>query len=121
MGGQIRVDPDVVTYHATRIEQAASDAHVAVTAAQSLNVAGGAFGLMCAFLVTPAMVTTEAAKLMLVSVENLISRSATVLRAGVGDFDRYEDTAIDTVRALQADPDGASHGPTPGGIAQVMR
>lgn len=123
MGDLISVDPDVVTYHATRVEQAASDAHVAVTAAQSMNVAGGAFGLMCAFLVTPAMVTTEAAKLMLVSVENLIGRSATVLRAGVGDFVVHEERVIDTVRALQADLDGASLSPTlaPNRIAQMMR
>jgi hypothetical protein len=121
MGGQIRVDPEVVTYHAARVERAAADAHVAVTAAQSMNVAGGAFGLMCSFLVAPALVTTEAAKHALVSIEDLIGRSATVLRAGVGDFVGYEDHVIDTVRAVQADLDGAAHGSTPNGIAQVMR
>jgi len=121
MGEKISVDPDVVTYHAARVEQAAADAHVAVTAAQSMNVAGGAFGLMCSFLVGPALATTEAAKFMLVSVENLIGRSATTLRAGVGDFAGYEDHVIDTVRALRGDLDGAPHGPTPSGIAQMMR
>jgi hypothetical protein len=121
VGEKISVDPEVVTYHAARVEQAASDAHVAVTAAQSMNVAGGAFGLMCSFLVAPAMATTEAAKLMLVSVENLIGRSATTLRAGVGDFAGYEEHVIDTVRALRGDLDGTSHGPTVNGIAQMMR
>lgn len=105
MVGQIRVDPEVVSYHAGRIERTAADAHLAVTAAQSMNVGGGAFGLLCSFLVAPAMVTTEAAKLTLVSVEDVISRSATVLRAGVGDFDRFEDTVIDTVRDLVSDVD----------------
>ena len=121
MGEKISVDPDAVTYHAARVEQAAADAHVAVTAAQSMNVAGGAFGLMCSFLVGPALATTEAAKFMLVSVENLIGRSATTLRAGVGDFAVHEDHVIDTVRALRGDLDGASHGPTLNGIAQMMR
>ncbi|HSN43888.1 MAG TPA: hypothetical protein VLR88_07505 [Propionibacteriaceae bacterium] len=83
---------------------------MAVTAAQSMNVGGGAFGLLCSFLVAPAMVTTEAAKLALVSVEDVISRSATVLRAGVGDFDRFEDTVIETVRDLVSDVDDARQG-----------
>ena len=110
MGGQIRVDPEVVSYHAARVQRTAEDAHLAVTAAQSMNVAGGAFGLLCSFLVAPAMVTTEAAKHALVSVEDLISRSATVLRAGARDFDAYEDTVIDTVRAIEADLDQARQG-----------
>ncbi len=105
MAARIRVDPEVVSYHAARIERTAADAHLAVTAAQSMNVGGGAFGLLCSFLVAPAMVTTEAAKLALVSVEDVISRSATVLRAGVGDFDRFEDTVIDTVRELVSNVD----------------
>ena len=42
MGGQIRVDPEVVSYHAARVQRTAEDAHLAVTAAQSMNVAGGA-------------------------------------------------------------------------------
>jgi hypothetical protein len=47
---------------------------------------------------------------MLVSVENLIGRSATTLRAGVGDFAVHEEGVIDTVRALRADLDGGSAG-----------
>lgn len=110
MGEQISVDPEVVAYHISRIERTAADAHLAVTAAQSMNVAGGAFGLMCSFLVAPALVTTEAAKHALVSVEDLISRSATVLRAGVGDFDAYEDKVISAVRAIEGDLDQARLG-----------
>lgn len=121
MGGQIRVDAEVVAYHAGRVQRAAADAHLAVTAAQSMNVGGGAFGLLCSFLVAPAMATTEAAKHALVSVEDLISRSATVLRAGVGDFDAYEDTVLDTVRAIEADLEGGSHAPPFSGFGQGMR
>lgn len=110
MTEKVSVDPEVVDYHLARVEQAAADAHLAVTAAQSMNVAGGAFGVLCSFLVAPALVTTEAAKLTLVSVEKLISRSAKTLRAGVADFDRHETHVIGTVRGLQADLDGESHG-----------
>jgi hypothetical protein len=72
---------------------------------------------------------------MLVSVENLIGRSATTLRAGVGDFAGHEESVIDTVRALRSDLDGTSPTPaqtptqtptptptpTPNRIAQMMR
>lgn len=106
MGERISVDPDVVVYHQGRVHRVADDVRVAVSAAQSMNVGGGAFGLMCSFLVPPAMLATGAATHALVSVENLISRSATVLRAGVGDFIDFEDHVIDTVRDVQAELDG---------------
>jgi class 3 adenylate cyclase len=103
----ISVDPDVVAYHAGRVERVAGDAHLAVSAAQSMHVGNGAFGLLCMFLVGPAMVTTAAATEALVSVERLITRSGTVLREGVSDFAGHEDRVVDSVRGVQTDVDGA--------------
>lgn len=100
---KIAVDAELVNYHVARVEHVAGDARLAVDAARSMNVAGGAFGLMCASLVPVAMATTFAATEALASIEQLLHRSTTVLRAGVGDFTAHENAVIDVLRALASD------------------
>lgn len=97
---RIEIDADILTRHAARVDQVATSVRLAQDAAASMNIAGGAFGLMCAFLVPPALVATTAAKLVLGSTERLLERSTTQLRGAVQDFTTYEDSAVTAIQSL---------------------
>lgn len=79
---------------------AAADVDQAVAAARSLNLAGGAFGAMCAFLVSPAMVVTASATGMIQQAEGLLERAGTQLRGAAGDAEATEQAHLDTIRSL---------------------
>lgn len=101
----IAIDGELIDYHVARVERVAADVHVAVDAGRSMNVAGGAFGLMCASLVPLAMATSNAATDALASVEQLLHRSGKQLREGVGDFHAHELAITDVLRGVSADID----------------
>ncbi|WP_061965063.1 hypothetical protein [Demequina aurantiaca] len=106
MAELIRIDPDTVSYHAGRVDVAAGRVGTAVQAAQSMNVAGGAFGLMCAFLVAPAMATTYAATSAIVSSQKLLERSARELRGAMRDVGVYEQGVIESLNRRISALDG---------------
>lgn len=97
----IAVDSDLLARHAGRVEQVASDIGVAVEAAKSMNVARGAFGLMCSFLVPPVLTVTTLATHALASSQRLVERSSRELRKGVDGFARNEDDVIDVIEGLR--------------------
>lgn len=106
MADLIRVDADLALQHASRIENVADRVDVAIDAARSMNMGGGAFGLMCAFLVPPATVVSSVACDVLQSSRQLIERSAQELRAGVADIGECDQRAVDELRVIEANLDG---------------
>ena len=99
-GGKIALDEHVVSYHATRVERLADDVQVAIDAANSMNLMGGAFGVMCSFLVGPTVAVTSLAKGSMQGAEEMLRESARELRAGLADVAAFEDQVISQVRDL---------------------
>ena len=106
MAELIRLDADRALQHATRVEATAARVSTAASAAGSMNMSGGAFGLMCSFLVPPATLASSLARDTLLSSQQLIERSARELRAAVADISAGEERVMQDVAALERGFDG---------------
>jgi len=104
---EIAIDFDVLAYHAGRVERVAADVALAQNAASSINLGGGAFGLMCAFLVLPTTIVSSAAQLTLMSAKNLVDRSAREIKAVAKDFTLLEEDIISEIDDLQSELENA--------------
>jgi hypothetical protein len=106
MAGSITIDPDVISSHAQRVEQVAADIKKALDAASGANVSGGAFGVMCAFLVPVAMLVSKEAGSAISSAESMVTRSASELKAVVDDFTKLEDALSSDLKKIQSGLEG---------------
>lgn len=95
----IAVDLDVVSTHTSRLYRVASDVALAADAAGSTDIGGGAFGVLCGFLVPPVGIAAATAGEAIRSAEAMLERSATALRKAADDLDAYDH---DIARALAA-------------------
>lgn len=100
-GGDIRVDVDLLQQHAGLVDQLASDAAQALSAVQSIHLSGGAFGLLCAWMVPPVGVVSQAVGSAIEQGSQTIERTAAQIRDAAGDFQRYEESVVDVVRGLE--------------------
>ncbi|REC98258.1 excreted virulence factor EspC (type VII ESX diderm) [Microbacterium sp. AG157] len=100
-GGDIRVDVELLHQHAGLVDQLASDAAQALSAVQSVNLSGGAFGLLCSWMVPPVSSVSQAVGSAIQQGGDAIERSASQLRDAAGDFQRYEESVVDVVRSLE--------------------
>jgi len=103
---EISIDFETIAYHAGRVDRVASDVALAQSAASSMNLGGGAFGLMCAFLVLPSTIVSTAAQLALASAQGMVERSAREIRGVSSDFSTLESDITDGVTTLRAELDG---------------
>lgn len=101
MTGRIAMDGDLLRYQATQVETIASDVAEAVSAARSLNLGGGAFGVLCSFLVPPAQLVSSAAAQLLQESEALLQRTGTQLRGAAKDVEDREADLAAQLRAIQ--------------------
>ncbi|MDT0116618.1 type VII secretion target [Microbacterium sp. PRF11] len=99
-GDAISVDVELLHQHAGLVSQLASDANQALSAVQSVNLSGGAFGLLCSWMVPPVSMVSQAVGSTIQQGGEVIERSATQIRAAAEDFQRYEESVIDAVRSL---------------------
>jgi hypothetical protein len=102
MPGQITVDADLISAHAARVDTVAADIAVASDAAGSTNMGGGAFGVLCAFLVGPASFAASMAQQAIRSAEGMVQRSATELRGVATDMAAFEDDVMQATAALES-------------------
>jgi hypothetical protein len=100
-GKNIAVDAEVIHSHALRVEQVASDVGVARQAAASTNMGGGAFGVICAFLVAPATMAAAMAGSAIGAAEGMLQRSAREVRGVAADMAATEADIVQAVRALE--------------------
>ena len=101
MSAEIRVDADVMLQHASRMQQLAQDAAEAAAAIQSLNLGGGAFGLLCAWMVPPVAMVSGAVAEHISGAEGVLERTGQEMRAVVQDFDGYEEAAAQVARSIE--------------------
>jgi uncharacterized protein YukE len=102
MADDIRIDPDRLRSHAARVEQVAGDVAMAKDAAGSINLGGGAFGLMCAFLVPPISIVSSVAQSTLSAAGSMVQRSAREVRGVAGDFEANEDDIEQQISSLRS-------------------
>lgn len=101
MSAEIRVDADVMMQHASRMQQLAQDAAEAAAAIQSINLGGGAFGLLCAWMIPPISIVSDAVSRHIDGAEGVLDRTAQELRAVVRDFEGYEDAVSQVARGIE--------------------
>lgn len=83
----LNVSPDLLRTQATHARTGSAAIGEAQSAIGSMNLTGGAFGIMCSFLVPPAMLVTGAASLMLANAKGMLDREATALDETASDFE----------------------------------
>ena len=106
MAELIAVDTETVRRHAQRVGQIASDVRLAENAAGSMNVGGGAFGVMCAFLVPPAQLVSSIAIGAISAAATMLEQSEEQLTGLADDFDEGEQRQLDTISGLMASVEG---------------
>lgn len=106
MAELIAVDTETIRRHAQRVGQVASDVRLAHDAAGSMNVGGGAFGVMCAFLVPPAQLVSSIAIGAIASAATMLEQSEEQLRGLADDFDEGEQRQIATIDGLVSSLEG---------------
>ena len=107
MAELIAVDTETVRQHAQRVAQIAADVRLAENAAGSMNVGGGAFGVMCAFLVPPAQLVSSIAAGAITAAATMLEKSEEQLRGLADDFDEGEQRQLDSIRGLLSAVEGA--------------
>jgi len=101
MAERIAIDHELIFAHAARVRQVSSDIQVARDAASATNMSGGAFGLMCAFLVGPATMVATACSTMISSAQGLVDRSATEIRGIADDMAGFEDDLAASIKQIE--------------------
>jgi len=101
MAKKIAVDAELIHAHAARVERVAADVGVARQAAAATNMGGGAFGVICAFLVPPATFAASMAASAIGAAEGMLTRSAREVRGVATDMAAVEDDIVQAVRALE--------------------
>lgn len=101
MSEQIAIDPDVLRAQAAKVEALAGDVAEAASAAGSVNVGGGAFGVMCAFLVPVIQPVTTATAAAIRESGSLLTRTGEELRGAVSDWETVESDIAEALRTLQ--------------------
>lgn len=102
MADKIAIDQDVIVAHAARVERVASEIGMAKQASASTDMGGGAFGLMCSFLVPFAEAAAHAASGAIGDAGGMVSRSAVELRGVGADAAALEEQLVASIRELGA-------------------
>jgi hypothetical protein len=102
LSDHIAIDHDLLLGQASAVERVAADLAVARDAAQSTNMGGGAFGVLCSFLVTPATVVATIAGSAMGSAEGMVRRSASELRGVSNDMAEFESDLLQSIAQLES-------------------
>ncbi|WP_030142866.1 hypothetical protein [Mycetocola saprophilus] len=102
-GGEIAIDMAMLRQHAGRVSQVGREVSEAASAAGSQNMGDGAFGVMCAFLVPPATMITDAITQTIRDAAQALDRTAAEVRQVAADVEQREDDIIAQIRDLERD------------------
>ncbi|MFE1646753.1 hypothetical protein [Microbacterium sp. P01] len=102
MADRIALDQDLIIAHAARVQQVASDIQVARDAATSTSMGGGAFGILCSFLVAPATIAASMAGTAISSAEGMVRRSATEVKGVATDMAAFEDDLVAAIGQIES-------------------
>jgi hypothetical protein len=99
----ITVDPVALRGQAAEVDALAGAVDQASSAAASMNLGGGAFGLMCAFLVPPAVAVTSIARTSLRDASEMLRREADALRDLADDVEAFEEWTSAELTGLESE------------------
>ncbi|WP_433675741.1 type VII secretion target [Microbacterium gorillae] len=97
---RIAISPSGLTAHAEQVEQLATDVTVALDAVRGINLGGGAFGVMCAWMVPPALTASTLVINHIQQAQDVLQRTSDELRSTADDFRAMEDGNIAALNAL---------------------
>ena len=100
MSELINVDVDVLSAHARKVSQLADDVGVAADAVAGIDLGGGAFGVLCAWMVPPAQVVSGVVLSHSRETRVVLNRTEGELRGVASDFSAAEDANVDVLRAV---------------------
>ena len=100
MGDKITIEADLLIEQARIAEAAADSVVTARNAIASMNLGGGAFGVMCAGLVSIAQAVTDLADNSLREARAMLEREAAALRGTLSDFTDLEDNVSADLDAI---------------------
>jgi len=100
VSARITWDFDLLGEQARKVMQIGDDVGEASSAARSLSISGGAFGVLCSFLVPPAAAVTQVAAHMIDDSAALMERTGVQLRGLAADGEQFEADVVDAVKAL---------------------
>jgi len=100
---EIAVDQTELRSEAGKIDAVASAIGTARDAVASMNLGGGAFGIMCAFLVPFAQAATDAADEALQTTAAMVNREADALRDTADDFEATEEAIVQDLHDIGRD------------------
>lgn len=99
-GPVIAIDRELLRTHASRVHTVQTAVAEAASAARSADLAGGAFGILCAFLVPPTTLVTGIAESMITAAATMLERTSNELRSIATDVDTREEDIASQLRAL---------------------
>lgn len=100
MSDQISIDSDALRAHARKVAQLADDVSTATNAIASINLSGGAFGLMCAWMVAPATVASNIVGSHIKETRSVLDRTSGAVSDTARTFDASEEQIIDAITQL---------------------
>lgn len=100
MTGEIAVDADVLTAHARKVAGIADDVSTAVGAVRSVALGGGAFGVLCGWMVAPAEIVSDVIATHARASREALERTEQQLHATVADFTELEASHVAALREL---------------------
>lgn len=109
-GERIAIDVDTLLAHRRRLEQIGAQVDVARDAAGSVDLGGGAFGLMCAFMVPPLQAVADAAQSSITQVSSSLARAGSEVAAAAADLGAADEYGVTAYRSLQGALDRAAVG-----------
>ncbi|WEG08614.1 type VII secretion target [Microbacterium horticulturae] len=100
MTGNIAIDADVLLAHARKVAGFADDVDTALSAVNSVNLGGGAFGLLCAWMAPPAHAVSNVITSHTRESRQVLERTQRQLRNTVEDYSELEESHKAVLRAL---------------------
>jgi hypothetical protein len=101
MADNIALDFDRLRQHAALVDSLAGDVSSALSTLRGGDLASGAFGILCAFLVPPSLAMSAAATGLLGADGSLLLRTAGELRGTAAQWEQFEDDTVTTLRDLE--------------------
>lgn len=91
----VSIDAEQLRSHAAKVDGVGDQIGEAVAAVNSMDLAGGAFGVLCNFLVAPASVVTLAGASMIRDCEDLMRRTKAQLEAFAQEVEAHDQSVVD--------------------------
>lgn len=100
MTGEIKIDGEVLQGHANKVDAYRGDVAQALDAVSGLNLGGGAFGVMCSWMVPAALLASNAVVTEIREVRDAFQRTSSALGETVESFDSAENAHISALNAV---------------------